>query len=33
MIKVGQVNSRLVQNIDFAPTFVDLVSLDVPKEM
>ncbi|GAA6203659.1 sulfatase [Thalassotalea sp. SU-HH00458] len=33
MITAGQVNSRLVQNLDFAPTFVDLAGLDVPKEM
>ncbi len=33
VIKAGQVNSRLVQNLDFAPTFVDLAGLSVPKEM
>ncbi|WP_163932880.1 sulfatase [Paraferrimonas sp. SM1919] len=31
LVKGGQVNKRLVQNIDFAPTFIDLAGYQVPE--
>lgn len=33
MIKAGSVNSDLVQNLDFAETFLDLASLKIPSDM
>lgn len=33
MINAGQVTDKLVQNIDFAPTFIDLSGESVPAEM
>ncbi|QZT38681.1 sulfatase [Halosquirtibacter xylanolyticus] len=32
-IKAGTVEDRLVQNIDFAPTFLDYANSDIPKDM
>lgn len=32
-IKAGSVNNSLVQNIDFAPTFLSLAKIEKPKEM
>jgi arylsulfatase A-like enzyme len=32
-IKAGSVNTDLVQNIDFAPTFLDMCGLEVPADM
>ncbi len=32
-IKAGSVNDALVQNIDYAPTFLDLAGIAVPQEM
>jgi len=32
-IKPGSVNSDLVQNLDFAPTFLDFAGLDAPQDM
>lgn len=29
----GSVNSELVQNLDFAPTFLELAGVDIPKDM
>ena len=33
LIKAGSVNNNLVQNIDFAPTFVKLSGASIPKDM
>jgi len=33
MVKPGSVNTDLVQNLDFAETFLDIAGIDIPKEM
>ena len=33
MIKAGSVNADLVQNIDFAPTMLDLAGIEIPGDM
>lgn len=33
MIRAGSINEDLVQNIDYAPTFLDLAGIDIPDEM
>ncbi|GAA4902286.1 sulfatase [Ferrimonas pelagia] len=32
-VKAGSVNADLVQNIDFAPTFLDLAGVDIPEDV
>ena len=33
LIKAGSINNNLVQNVDFAPTFLDLSGAEIPNDM